>query len=83
VNTNLDKRAAAPPRRRGQALTRPVVVAATLAALAGAAVGAYFLWFNGDEADQPITATVREGPLTISVTEPGTIQNRDRLTHKS
>ncbi|MDY7011653.1 MAG: efflux transporter periplasmic adaptor subunit, partial [Planctomycetota bacterium] len=43
----------------------------------------YAAWFADDDTDLAATAFVQRGPLTISVTESGTIQSRERAVIKS
>jgi HlyD family secretion protein len=80
---DMDRRTAPRRRRRSIAgwLFRLLVV---LALLAGAGWGGYAVW-SAEETPEKIvpTATVRRGPLTISVTESGTIQSRERIVLKS
>ncbi|MCD4698947.1 MAG: biotin/lipoyl-binding protein, partial [Phycisphaerae bacterium] len=43
----------------------------------------YAAWFTDNDTDLAATAFVQRGPLTISVTEAGTVQSRERVVIKS
>jgi len=63
---------------------RPFATGVSAAALFAIVVFAYAVWFSGgDENGRLATAPVQRGPLVISVTESGTIQNRERVVIKS
>jgi HlyD family secretion protein len=58
-----------------------VAAVVLVAAVAGLA---YAVWFSpGSDSAGLATATVKRGPLLISITEAGTIQNRERVVIKS
>jgi len=59
-----------------------VIVLVFLAA--GLSAAAYVVWFGGESVGSDIpTTVVQRGPLTISVTESGSIQSRERVVLKS
>jgi len=61
----------------------PVVIVLVFLA-AGLSAAVYVVWFGGESVGSDIpTAVVQRGPLTISVTESGTIQSRERIVLKS
>ena len=81
MNTNLSN---APSERAGAARVRVLrygLIALAVLAIAGAAYG---LWLrDGSEESEVPLASVQRGPLTISVIESGTVQNRERVVVKS
>ena len=63
---------------------RPVRIALAAVSIVLLAVVVYAVWFAGDSnANRAATTPVRRGPLVISLTESGTIQNRRREVVKS
>ncbi len=83
VNTNLKN-----PINNSKVMTylrlRPVRIALAAAGIALLAVVVYVVWFSGDsDTNRAATTPVRRGPLVISLTESGTIQNRRREVVKN
>jgi len=71
------------PASRPRKSRWPVVIVLVFLA-AGLSAVAYVVWFGGESAASDIpTAVVQRGPLTISVTESGAIQSRERIVLKS
>ena len=63
---------------------RPVRIALAAACIVLLTVVVYAVWFNGsDDTGRVATASVKRGPLVISLAESGTIQNRQRKVVKS
>ncbi len=63
---------------------RPFVAVVSGGAVLAVVLFVYALWFaGGQENDRLAVAPVQRGPLVISVTESGTIQNRERVVIKS
>jgi len=63
---------------------RPVRISLAVACIALLTAVAYAIWFTGsDDGNRVATASVRRGPLVISLVESGTIQNRQRVVVKS
>ncbi|MCK4625267.1 MAG: efflux RND transporter periplasmic adaptor subunit [Phycisphaerae bacterium] len=63
---------------------KPVRIALAAACIVLLIVVVYAVWFSGDsDTNRVATASVKRGPLVISLTESGTIQNRKRAVVKS
>ncbi len=63
---------------------KPVRITLVVVCVALLTVVVYAVWFSGDSDTKRVaTASVKRGPLVISLTESGTIQNRQRAIVKS
>jgi len=64
-------------------MQRPTATAVAAGALLALVIVASLAWSSGDDENGVATVRVQRGPLVISVTESGTIQNRERVVIKS
>ena len=82
MNTNLEKPSGT-KLLRTLLRRRPLQIVAAVVAVMIASVVTYAIFGGEDEGSASATFAVRRGPLTISVTEAGTINNRDQVVVKS